>query len=209
MSSVSASTAGRAALRRRTARRCAAAARAVALGRRREDRAALAAKCAPDLGLANSSASVGIAAGGEHVSRSSAQRQHRPSTTSSPGLQYQPEICITGVSNGRAKPRQRAAAIAGHWPWRSVRQGAASSNGEIDQRHGAEFAVELAGGFDVVGDGEGDDARRDLASALDEALAGDARPVDLDRHIGAAARPGRPKSARPCGRRRRGRRRMA
>ena len=60
-------------------------------------------------------------------------------------------------------------------------------NGEIDERHRAELAVDDAGGLDVVGDGQGDEARGDLARRVDEAVARDARTVDLEHDIGSAA----------------------
>jgi hypothetical protein len=59
-------------------------------------------------------------------------------------------------------------------------------DGEIDEMHDAEFAVDLARRLDVVGDVEGDNSRGDLARRVDEAVAVAAGPIDLDHHIRSA-----------------------
>ena len=109
------------------------------------------------------------------VSRSSAQASTARSTTSLPALQYQPAICMRRIVKGAGEAE--AAAFAAVW-----------RNGEIDERHRAELAVDHAGGLDVVGDGEVDEARGDLAQRVDEPVARDARTVDLEHDIGSAAR---------------------
>ena len=152
---------------------------------------------------ANKPASLASPPADSMVSRSSAQASVARSTTSSPALQYQPAICMAGSSKGRAKPRQRRAAHGAETSGRLGPACARGRDGEIDQRHGAEFAVERAGRLDVIGDGEGEDARGDLAWRVDEAFALGAGPVDFDHDIGAAAGWRRRSSARPCGRRRR------
>ena len=128
---------------------------------------------------ANRASSPGSPPAVRIVSRSSTHASAARSTISSPGLQYQPAICI----GGRVKARGKAEAAPLQATGRDT---------EIDQRNRAELAVDAARRFDVVGDRIGDDTRRNLTVRIDERLGPIARPVDFDADKGTGLGCGAP-----------------
>src|SRR5580658_8032672 len=136
----------------------------VALRRCRQDRIALAAEGALELCACEQAGEVAIAAGREHGEPVEHASERRP---------------IDHLVAGAAIPAGNLHGRLVEWPGKAEAAArlTVGGNGEIDQVRSAEFAVDGAGGFDVVGDAEGQNARRDLARRVDEALAGEARPI--------------------------------
>ena len=128
---------------------------------------------------ANRASSPGSPPAVRIVSRSSTQASAARSTISSPGLQYQPAICIGGRVKARAKPRQRRCR-----PRVAILK---STSGTVPNLLSMRPA-----GLTSSADRIGDDTRRDLTVRIDERLGPIARPVDFDADEGAGLGRGAP-----------------
>ena len=106
---------------------------------------------------------------------------HKPASRCRPAFRLRCNTSRRSAAADRERPREAEAATL---PTIMISR---HGDGEVHRRYSAEFAVDLAGRLDVVGDGEADDAGGDLARRVDEALVCGARPVNFDQNIGAAA----------------------
>ncbi len=151
--------------------------RHIAFRRRRQNRIVLAAESALELGPCEQSTDFRIASGGQNGEPVECTSQRR--------VVDRLFVCVAipaGDLQRRIAERPREAKAATLPTIMISRYG----DGEVHRRYSAEFAVDLAGRLDVVGNGEADDAGGDLARRVDEALVRGARPVNLDQNIGAA-----------------------